>query len=212
MPEEIVVRISRRSMFRLLVIVALTAATIPAAAWASNRFTDVSNNNVFHNDITALADAGVTRGCNPPDNTLYCPDDVVTRGQMAAFLNRLGALSGQDPVVNASTLGGFGSEDFMIALEPMAALPRNLTFDLDGGARHECVGATSLVFEPDFQVFHQITSTPAGIDPWEINVQLDTRVPPNVGEGNYVICLATLDEGAVLPAGTYELNGFMFLQ
>jgi hypothetical protein len=31
---------------------------------------------------------GITRGCNPPDNTLFCPADDVTRGQMAAFLNR----------------------------------------------------------------------------------------------------------------------------
>jgi hypothetical protein len=32
--------------------------------------------------------AGVTLGCNPPTNDEYCPDDLVTRGQMAAFLKR----------------------------------------------------------------------------------------------------------------------------
>jgi hypothetical protein len=48
--------------------------------------------SVFESDIEALAEAGVTRGCNPPTNNRFCPDDPVTRGQMAAFLNR--ALAG----------------------------------------------------------------------------------------------------------------------
>jgi hypothetical protein len=42
----------------------------------------------FENDIDRLGTAGVTTGCNPPTNNLYCPDDFVTRGQMAAFLHR----------------------------------------------------------------------------------------------------------------------------
>jgi hypothetical protein len=44
--------------------------------------------SVFEGDIDRLATAGVTRGCNPPDNTDYCPDENVTRAQMAAFLHR----------------------------------------------------------------------------------------------------------------------------
>src|SRR5690606_824719 len=44
---------------------------------------------IYENDIVWLALAGVTRGCNPPTNDRYCPDDPVTRGQMAAFLHRL---------------------------------------------------------------------------------------------------------------------------
>ena len=39
-------------------------------------------------DYRDLADAGITKGCNPPANDRFCPDDRVTRGQMAAFLNR----------------------------------------------------------------------------------------------------------------------------
>ncbi len=50
-------------------------------------FTD-DNESVFTADIEALAEAGVTRGCNPPVNDRYCPNDSVTRGQMAAFLVR----------------------------------------------------------------------------------------------------------------------------
>ena len=44
--------------------------------------------SVFEDDIARLATAGITRGCNPPENTRFCPDDVVTRGQLAAFLVR----------------------------------------------------------------------------------------------------------------------------
>lgn len=44
--------------------------------------------SIFEADIEWLADQGITKGCNPPDNTLYCPDASVTRGQMAAFLHR----------------------------------------------------------------------------------------------------------------------------
>ena len=43
---------------------------------------------IFEPDIDKLATAGITRGCNPPENTMFCPGDPVTRGQMAAFLHR----------------------------------------------------------------------------------------------------------------------------
>ena len=51
-------------------------------------FDDVSHSSVFSEDIDRLATAGITKGCNPPDNDLYCPTAPVTRGQMAAFLHR----------------------------------------------------------------------------------------------------------------------------
>jgi hypothetical protein len=50
------------------------------------------NNSLFENAIDKLRVAGVTLGCNPPTNNRYCPNDYVTRGQMAAFLKR--ALTG----------------------------------------------------------------------------------------------------------------------
>jgi hypothetical protein len=50
-------------------------------------FTD-DNDHLFEADIDRLATAGVTTGCNPPDNYRFCPDDLVTRGQMAAFVKR----------------------------------------------------------------------------------------------------------------------------
>jgi hypothetical protein len=61
------------------------ALDLPAGA--SNVFAD-DNGLVFEDDIEALAAAGITRGCNPPTNDRYCPNNNVTRGQMAAFLIR----------------------------------------------------------------------------------------------------------------------------
>ncbi|VAW07292.1 T1SS secreted agglutinin RTX, partial [hydrothermal vent metagenome] len=52
-----------------------------------NSFID-DDGSMFEADIAKLAAAGVTKGCNPPTNDRFCPDDSVTRGQMAAFLNR----------------------------------------------------------------------------------------------------------------------------
>ncbi|MDH4117739.1 MAG: S-layer homology domain-containing protein [Acidimicrobiia bacterium] len=39
--------------------------------------------------MNALAASGITTGCT---STAFCPNDVVTRGQMAAFLRRADGL------------------------------------------------------------------------------------------------------------------------
>ncbi len=52
-----------------------------------NSFID-DDGSVFELNIAKLAAAGITRGCNPPTNDRFCPNDPVTRGQMAAFLSR----------------------------------------------------------------------------------------------------------------------------
>ena len=46
------------------------------------------DHSIFEASIEKLATAGITKGCNPPINDKYCPEDPVTRGQMAAFLVR----------------------------------------------------------------------------------------------------------------------------
>lgn len=61
------------------------ALSLPPSS--EDRFTDDAG-SIFEADIAALAAAGITRGCNPPANTLFCPGRAVTRGQMAAFLVR----------------------------------------------------------------------------------------------------------------------------
>ncbi len=48
---------------------------------------DVRNSG-FKTEIQWLVDRGISKGCNPPDNNRYCPEGLVTRGEMAAFLAR----------------------------------------------------------------------------------------------------------------------------
>jgi lipoprotein-anchoring transpeptidase ErfK/SrfK len=56
-------------------------------------FTDTGD-SIHAADIDALAGAGITKGCDPPANTRFCPDRKVTRGEMAAFIVRAFDLPG----------------------------------------------------------------------------------------------------------------------
>ena len=91
----------------LLIATALLVLVVPVAAIGAGAFDDVSDDNVFKADIDWLASVGVTKGCNPPVNTKYCPDSYVTRGQMAAFMHRLSI----NRVVDAGTVGGFTASE-----------------------------------------------------------------------------------------------------
>ena len=51
-------------------------------------FEDVPESHIFWPYIEAIKELGITVGCNPPENTRYCPDDTVTRAQLATFLAR----------------------------------------------------------------------------------------------------------------------------
>jgi hypothetical protein len=55
-------------------------------------FTD-DENSIFEGDINAIAEVGITRGCNPPDNDRFCPDDTTTRAPWASFMVRALALT-----------------------------------------------------------------------------------------------------------------------
>ena len=103
---------SRVSRVRGAVVAVFAAMVLalPLGVLASHQFGDVPNSNIFHGDVDALVDAGVTAGCGGGN---YCPNQAVTRGQMAAFMNRLGALApGKVPVVNADRLDGLNSTAF----------------------------------------------------------------------------------------------------
>ena len=73
--------------------------------------------SVFESDIVWLADSGITRGCNPPSNDLFCPEDPVTRGQMAAFLTRALSL----PSSGADSFRDDDGSIFEGAIESLAA-------------------------------------------------------------------------------------------
>ncbi len=56
--------------------------------WVYPYFEDVPLGHLFFDHVLWLSVESITYGCNPPANTLFCPGDFVTRGQMAAFLVR----------------------------------------------------------------------------------------------------------------------------
>ncbi len=107
----------RRSMMLMGIVTAFLLA-VPTAVWASHQFTDVPDSHIFHTGISWMKDNNITVGCNPPSNTKFCPDDNVTRGQMATFMKRLadnqvvdaGKLDGQDSVAYTTQIDGVSCE------------------------------------------------------------------------------------------------------
>jgi hypothetical protein len=97
----------------------------PPSTSFDGRFRD-DDGSVHEANIEALAAAGITTGCG---NEIFCPEDIVTREQMAAFLQRaldLPAVSGDhfvddnssqfegaiESLVNAGITSGCGTNRF----------------------------------------------------------------------------------------------------
>ncbi len=95
----------------LVVVIALAIAAIPAVVSAAGGTFIDDDTSIFEANIEWMAASGVTKGCSPDE---FCPEDNVTRGQMAAFMQRFaGYLGAEDGVVskadNATTAGTAGS-------------------------------------------------------------------------------------------------------
>lgn len=95
-----------RRLVAALTAVLTLVATLPIFAGAATdddstipltAFSDIDG-HLFENAIVWLEAQGITSGCNPPANTLFCPNQEVTRGQMAVFLSR--ALNLKPPLQN----------------------------------------------------------------------------------------------------------------
>lgn len=99
---------SRRLALAIGGAVALVGV-LSLGASATHSFLDVPEDHIFHGDIEWMKEADVTRGCNPPANTEYCPEEFTTRGQMAAFFHRFS----NSGVLNAGTLDGKDSTEFL---------------------------------------------------------------------------------------------------
>ncbi len=81
---------TRRLLLLMVAIGLIVSGTVPLLAAPldpGGTFRD-DDGNIHEGAIEAIAAVGITKGCNPPTNDLYCPSDSVTRGQMAAFLVR----------------------------------------------------------------------------------------------------------------------------
>lgn len=90
-----------------LIVAGLFAMLVGSTAFAAacDGFTDVdSGNTTYCSAVTFLKDKGITLGCT---GTTYCPNDYVTRLQMALFVERV-ARGGPDNVLTDATdaIGG----------------------------------------------------------------------------------------------------------
>jgi hypothetical protein len=112
------IRVPKRWARAAVIVGVLALIVAPLTAGATHTFDDVVSSHTFHEDIAWLEASGVTKGCNPPANNLYCPDDDVTRDQMSAFMSRfaqyLGAADGTPAQAdNANTVDGQHARDLL---------------------------------------------------------------------------------------------------
>ena len=189
-------------------LVALMLA-LPVIVSASHQFTDVPTSHTFHTAISRLYGARLTTGCS---STRFCPGANVTRGQMAAFLNRgLGR--------GAVDVGGTGlADDWATFDNNVLATVDLLHGGAPGGTGHVLVTASASAY-----------TTLAGTCPCELVIwlvdensgeesissfQVITNVPAPPDseltewyEGSAAVTyLFTVESGVT---GTYHLGGFI---
>lgn len=116
-----------------VIALVLTTAVSTVVIAAHTFPVDVPDDNTFHEDIAWLAANDVTRGCNPPDNDAFCPEDSVTREQMSAFMRRFAGAFGTDgdQVTGTSDPVTVDSTDFveLAAVTVRTEADANVSFD-----------------------------------------------------------------------------------
>lgn len=100
------------TMYHRQLVRALFAAVfvllLPGVAVAGHAAFRDTQGTTHESGIHWLGGTGITSGCT---SNRFCPDDAVTRGQMATFMHRLSGNTGVAPVVNAATVQGMTPEE-----------------------------------------------------------------------------------------------------
>lgn len=98
-----------KQLSKHVIVAAIVGGLIaaPTAALATHRFSDVPDDSVYAGAVERLTAAGVIEGCTP---TVYCPQENMTRGQMALLLDRLSGHGDVEPSIDAATLMGMTPE------------------------------------------------------------------------------------------------------
>jgi hypothetical protein len=194
---------SRRRYVRAGVGAFLTALAIAVpVAWASDLFTDVPDSNPFHDDISAIAGAGVTAGktCDPPGTTpTYCPGEPITREAMAAYVHRGFGRIGYDTGSAASIPFGTGWTDLATVpitvggaasgTSQMLLIQGVVTFSVTEADACPCFGTVALDNDDD-------PSTLVGLNDGRIRL-----VAPS-GSGSAGYATALVQVGWIVPAGS----------
>jgi hypothetical protein len=141
-----------------LAAIAVLTVGLASSSFATHDFPDVPASNPFHDDISWLADAGVTEGF--PDGGFH-PTDPVSRQSMAAFLRRLaGADPAVDPIVDAATLDGRTAQQLSTPAFYNATSPDIVIPDGGGSVNVMTLSLPAGTYQVDFTA--RITSTEAG--------------------------------------------------
>ncbi len=82
--------------------IALAIASAGTAVAGHAEFSDTAG-TTHEAGIHWLADSGITGGCG---GGRFCPNDTLSRGQIATFLHRLSGTAGTAPAVNADKVDG----------------------------------------------------------------------------------------------------------
>ncbi len=191
---------ARRRVTTIAATLALIIA-VPVAVIAAHSFDDVPDSNQFHESIAWMQENGITIGCNPPANTQYCPEDNVSRQQMAAFMRRLAQTDGNtgigvtDPADTVTVSGTTYVE--LLTLEAAATAEANVT--LNG---HVTLSNPTPATPGSYQVIvaqDSCTGTVVGAGGWstataatpESATVAVTASDVATGATTYVLCAAT---------------------
>jgi hypothetical protein len=125
----------------------------------AGRFVD-DDASVFEADIEALAEAGITLGCNPPGNDRFCPTQAVTRAEMATFLTRMLGLTPMTPparctILPADSILNRRVDDLPVharSSQYVAAIGNDSTVHADFGSGVWPPGSTSPIGIPSAEV------------------------------------------------------------
>jgi hypothetical protein len=182
----------RRRRFTLVVVVVALLAIPATMVLATHTFSDVPTGAFYHDDVDAISNAGVTAGCG---SGKYCPNNAVTRGQMAVFLNQLGALGNDtSPVVDALSTNGVQTNFSPTAVIVPAAENEPV----------HCEARSTLSGTDIFAAFAQLADPPSG-EIWEYEVWID-YVAPGLDPDQFNICVRN-DSGNDLPdTGPYAVQ------
>lgn len=108
---------------------AARGSSLPAAALqAPPSFTDVPSTHLFYTEISNIAARQITLGCGGGN---YCPNDNVTRGQMAAFIIRALGIFNPTPPAQPRFNDVPTTHIFYAFIEELAA--RGITLGCGGG-------------------------------------------------------------------------------
>jgi hypothetical protein len=197
----------RRKVSLIGVVLALMVL-IPSVALGFDRFSDVSDNpndptGQFHDQINAIAGAGITTGCNSA-GTLFCPEDLVDRRTMAAFMAR-----GFSRVANKTDLYAVSGLATVPATGQGAGQKVNvgsITIDVPGATgetQFVMLSGKLVVYSPSSEA----TYCPSGTCLWRIEIWDGSKVVDDAAwwpSGTGVGSTMSLDTVVPEPSGTTQ--------